>query len=152
MVSGPSGAANRISPEGMFRLDLYKWLLKDGAVEAFDVLGDPVRRRILELLADGERPAGDVAAVAGDEFGISQPAVSQHLRVLREHGFATVRAVGTRRLYAVDPAPLDEVEAWLASLREAWNQRLDALATELARGARARRQATTTARPSRRTT
>jgi DNA-binding transcriptional ArsR family regulator len=113
-------------------------------VEAFDVLGDPVRRRILELLADGERAAGEVAAVVGAEFGISQPAVSQHLKVLREHGFATVRAVGTRRLYAVEPTALDEVEAWLAGLRRAWEQRLDALGTELARGRRARRSASAT--------
>jgi DNA-binding transcriptional ArsR family regulator len=62
------------------------------AVHAFDVLGDPVRRRILELLADGEQPAGEVTAVVRQEFGIWQPAVSQHLRVLRESGFATVRA------------------------------------------------------------
>lgn len=110
-----------------------------GGVEAFDVLGDPVRRRILELLADGERAAGDVAAAVRAEFGISQPAVSQHLRVLREHGFATVRADGTRRLYAVDAAGFDEVEEWLASLRRSWEHRLDALGTELARGARARR-------------
>src|SRR3954451_23490867 len=77
----------------------------DPRVHAFDVLGDPVRRRILELLADGEHAAGAVGAVVQAEFGISQPAVSQHLRVLREHGFATVRADGPRRLYAVDPAP-----------------------------------------------
>jgi DNA-binding transcriptional ArsR family regulator len=112
-------------------------------VEAFDVLGDPVRRRILELLASGERSAGNVAAVVGAEFGISQPAVSQHLRVLRESGFATVRAVGTRRLYAVDPAPLAEIEEWVASLRRFWEQRLGALGTELARGARARRHTST---------
>src|SRR5215472_16588189 len=72
---------------------------------AFDVLGDPVRRRILELLADGEQSSGEVCAVVQEEFGISQPGVSQHLRVLRDNGFATVRAVGTRRLYSVDPAP-----------------------------------------------
>jgi DNA-binding transcriptional ArsR family regulator len=108
-------------------------------VHAFDVLGDPVRRRILELLADGERPAGAVSAVIQAEFGISQPAVSQHLRVLRDHGFTTVRAEGTRRLYAVDPAPLREVDTWLARYRRFWNQPLDALATELARGKRQRR-------------
>jgi DNA-binding transcriptional ArsR family regulator len=109
-------------------------------MHAFDVLGDPVRRRILELLADGERAAGDVTAVVRAEFGISQPAVSQHLRVLREHGFATVRAEGTRRLYAVDPAPLREVDEWLDRYRRFWTPHLDALATELARGKRARRQ------------
>ncbi|WP_425581717.1 ArsR/SmtB family transcription factor [Streptosporangium vulgare] len=74
-------------------------------MHALDVLGDPVRRRILELLADGELAAGEISAVVQEEFGISQPGVSQHLRVLRDNGFATVRAQGTRRLYAVDPRP-----------------------------------------------
>ena len=109
-------------------------------MHAFDILGDPVRRRILELLAEGERAAGEVSAVVQEEFGISQPAVSNHLRVLRENGFATVRAEGTRRLYAVDPAPLQEVDAWLESFRGFWSQRLDALGTELARGKRERRR------------
>ncbi|QDW64231.1 helix-turn-helix transcriptional regulator [Oerskovia sp. KBS0722] len=110
-------------------------------MEAFDVLGDPVRRRILELLSGGETSAGDLAAVIRDEFGISQPAVSQHLKVLRENGFATVQASGARRLYALDPGALDEVDAWLDGLRQFWDQRLDALGTELARGRRARRRA-----------
>ena len=108
-------------------------------MHAFDVLGDPVRRRILELLADGERPAGEVSAVVQREFGISQPGVSQHLRVLRENGFATVRADGARRLYAVNPDPLREIDAWLDRYRRFWQQPLDALATELARGRRERR-------------
>lgn len=108
-------------------------------MHAFDVLGDPVRRRILELLADGEASSGAITGVIREEFGISQPAVSQHLRVLREHGFASVRAAGTRRLYAVEPAPLREVDAWLEHFRRFWDQRLDALGTELARGRRARR-------------
>ncbi|MFB9907801.1 ArsR/SmtB family transcription factor [Allokutzneria oryzae] len=109
-------------------------------MQAFDILGDPVRRRILELLADGEQSAGAVSGVIRAEFGISQPAVSQHLRVLRESGFATVRAEGTRRLYAVDSAPLREVDIWLERFRRFWTQRLDALGTELARGRRERRQ------------
>lgn len=113
-------------------------------MHAFDVLGDPVRRRILELIAGGERPAGAVSDVIRAEFGISQPAVSQHLRVLRESGFATVRAEGTRRLYAVDSAPLQEVDVWLEPFRRFWDQRLDALGTELARGQRARRAPRTT--------
>jgi DNA-binding transcriptional ArsR family regulator len=108
-------------------------------MHAFDILGDPVRRRILELLADGEQSAGDLGAVVQQEFGISQPAVSQHLRVLREHGFATVRAAGARRLYAVEASPLLEVDRWLQPYRRFWNQRLDALGTEVARGKRARR-------------
>lgn len=108
-------------------------------VHAFDILGDPVRRRILELLADGEQPAGAIGAIIRAEFGISQPAVSQHLRVLRDNGFATVRAEGTRRLYAVDSASLREVDAWLDRFRRFWDQRLDALGTEIARGQRERR-------------
>lgn len=108
-------------------------------MHAFDVLGDPVRRRILELLAEGERPAGDIAGVVQAEFGITQPAVSQHLRVLRESGFTTVRPEGSRRLYSVDAAPLKEVDAWLDRFRVFWDRRLDALATEIARGKRERR-------------
>jgi DNA-binding transcriptional ArsR family regulator len=108
-------------------------------VHAFDVLGDPVRRRILELLAEGERAAGDVTLVIQEEFGISQPAVSQHLRVLRESGFAAVRPEGPRRLYSVDASPLREVDEWLERFRGFWEQKLDALATEVARGKRERR-------------
>ena len=108
-------------------------------MHALDILGDPVRRRILELIATGEHPAGAVVDVISAEFGISQPAVSQHLRVLRESGFATVRAEGTRRLYTVDAAPLQEVDRWLDQFRQYWSVRLDALGTELARGKRARR-------------
>lgn len=108
-------------------------------MHAFDVVGDPVRRRILELLAAGERSSGEVTDVVRKEFGISQPAVSQHLRVLRENGFAVVRAERTRRLYAVEPAPLQEIDAWLERFRRSWTPRLDALATEIARGKRAHR-------------
>lgn len=110
-----------------------------GAVHAFEVLGDPVRRRILELIADGEQASGAVCAVIRREFGISQPAVSQHLKVLRDSGFATVRPLGTRRLYAVSPAPLREVDEWLDRFRRFWTPHLEALATELARGRRERR-------------
>jgi DNA-binding transcriptional ArsR family regulator len=108
-------------------------------VHAFDILGDPVRRRILELLADGERTSGAIAAVIQAEFGISQPGVSQHLRVLRESGFTTVRAEGARRVYAVSSESLQEVDKWLERFRQFWSQNLDALATELARGKRERR-------------
>lgn len=118
-------------------------------VHAFEVLGDPVRRRILEVISHGERTSGDVCTVIQQEFGISQPAVSQHLRVLRDSGFATVRPEGTRRLYAVNPAPLQDVDAWLGRFRGFWTPHLDALATELARGKRERRLATPDARPPR---
>jgi DNA-binding transcriptional ArsR family regulator len=109
-------------------------------MHALDVLGDPVRRRILELLAAGEHSSGDIVAVIGREFGITQSAVSQQLRVLREAGFASVRADGTRRIYAVEPAPLREVDDWLGRFRSFWLPKLDALAIEVARGKRKRRQ------------
>lgn len=108
-------------------------------VHAFDVLGDPVRRRILELLADGEKTSGAVCSVIQEEFKISQPAVSQHLKVLRDNGFATVRPDGVRRLYAVNSEPLRDIDAWLDRFRRFWAPRLDALGTELARGKRERR-------------
>lgn len=108
-------------------------------MHALDILGDPVRRRILELLAEGERSAGDLGGVVQGEFGISQPAVSQHLRVLRESGFASVRPDGTRRLYALDPEPLSAAAAWFDPFRRFWQPHLDALGTELARGRRQRR-------------
>ncbi|MDV3223539.1 metalloregulator ArsR/SmtB family transcription factor [Intrasporangium sp.] len=106
-------------------------------MHALDVLGDPVRRRLLELLSRGELSSGELARVIGDEFGISHPAVSQHLKVLRDNGFTTVRAEGTRRLYSVDPAPFEELDMWLSQFRAFWTQRLDALGTELRRGSRA---------------
>lgn len=108
-------------------------------MHAFDVLGDPVRRRILELLADGEQTSGQVVEVISREFGITQSAVSQQLKILREAGFASVRAEGTRRLYAVDSRPLAEVDEWLNRFRHFWEPKLDALATEIARGKRARK-------------
>ena len=86
-------------------------------MHAFDVLGDPVRRRILELLADGEMPAGAIGATIQDEFAITQPAVSQHLKVLRNNGFASVRPDGQRRLYAVDGTALRDVDQWLDGFR-----------------------------------
>jgi DNA-binding transcriptional ArsR family regulator len=108
-------------------------------MHAFDVLGDPVRRRILELLAEGELTSGAVCSVIQEEFGISQPGVSAHLRVLRESGMTTVRPEGARRLYAVNSEPLRDLDEWLGRFRRFWAPRLDALETELARGRRERR-------------
>jgi DNA-binding transcriptional ArsR family regulator len=106
-------------------------------MHAFDVLGDPVRRRILELLADREHASGEVVDVIQAEFGLSQPAVSQHLKVLREARLVTMRAEGTRRLYAIDAAGVDAAQTWLARLSDPFRQPLDALETEVARGKRA---------------
>ena len=107
-------------------------------MHAFEVLADPVRRRILELLALGELSSGDVVEVVALEFGISQPAISQHLRVLRDNGFASVRADGARRLYSVEAKSLRDVNAWLDRFRHLWDHALDGLDTEIARGKRAR--------------
>ena len=105
-------------------------------MHAFEVLGDPVRRRALEMLGGGERAAGEIVEVMRDEFAISQAAVSQHLKVLRDHGFASVRVHGARRIYALDTDPLREVDAWLEPFRRFWEPKLDALGTEIARGRR----------------
>jgi len=78
----------------------------------------------VERLADGEASAGELTEIAQAEFGITQPAVSRHLRVLRENGFAEVRADGTRRLYAVRTGPLQEVDRWIERYRGFWTNRL----------------------------
>ncbi len=110
-------------------------------MHAFEVLADPVRRRILELLAGGELASGAVVEVVRAEFGISQPAVSQHLRVLRDHGFASARPEGARRIYCVEARALEQVNSWLQRFAHLWDQPLDALDTEIARGKRSRRAA-----------
>jgi len=93
-------------------------------------LADPIRRQIIEMLADRERDAGELAAA----FPVSRPAVSRHLRVLREAGLVQVRPQAQRRVYALDPEPLEDLARWLERYRRFWSQRLDALDTELARG------------------
>ena len=105
-------------------------------MEALAALADPTRREIVALLAEGEVAAGELAA----HFAVSRPAVSRHLRVLREAGLVRVRAEGQRRLYVLDPRPLSDLDAWLAPYRRLWAQWLDALDTEIARGRRARRE------------
>ncbi|MFN4023720.1 MAG: ArsR/SmtB family transcription factor [Hyphomonas sp.] len=107
-------------------------------MHAFDVLGDPVRRRILELLAEKQRSSGDVVEVIRAEFGISQAAVSQHLKVLRDSGFATVEADGPRRIYTLDATPIRQVDDWLGHFRGFWTHKLEALATEVSRGKKKR--------------
>ena len=100
-------------------------------MNAFEILGDPVRRRILELISSGEKRAGDVVEVIQEEFGITQAAVSQHLRVLRESGFATVRQQGAARLYCIENKALTELDNWLERMRGNWQTHLDKLDAEI---------------------
>ena len=103
-------------------------------MQALAALADPTRRQIVSLLAAGDLGAGELA----EHFPVSRPAVSRHLRVLREAGLVRVRVEGRRRVYELDPRPLSELDTWLAPYRRLWAQRLDALDTEIARGRRAR--------------
>lgn len=103
-------------------------------MQAFDVLGDPVRRRILEALVDTEHASGEIVEIVRADYDISQSAVSQHLKVLRDSGFAAVTSDGTRRLYSIDTTGLRQVDEWLDGFRQLWAPRLEALATEIARG------------------
>ena len=105
-------------------------------MNTLEALADPTRRRIVELLAEGERSAGEIAA----HFETSRPGVSRHLRVLREHRLVRARGEGQRRLYSLDPAPLAELDEWLERYRCFWANRLDALDTELRRRRKARDQ------------
>jgi DNA-binding transcriptional ArsR family regulator len=102
-------------------------------VNAIGALADPTRRRIVELLSEGERSAGEIAS----HFRMTRPGVSRHLRVLRENGLVQVRPEGQKRLYALDPEPLAELDDWLGRYRAFWSNRLDAFGTELRRRARA---------------
>lgn len=119
------------------------YVLYDSGVHALDILGDPVRRRLVELLASGNRPAGEVSRVVEGEFGISQPAVARHLRVLREAGFVSAQPQGARRIYRLEESMIDELQTQVDRYRALWNQRLDALETEIARGKRARKEQAT---------
>lgn len=105
-------------------------------MHAFDVLSDPVRRRTLELIAQRERASGEIVKVVEAEFGITQSAVSQHLRILRNSGFALMRKDGARRCYSINPTAFEDVDAWLDRLRRYWGSKMEALATEVTRGNR----------------
>jgi DNA-binding transcriptional ArsR family regulator len=96
-------------------------------MDAFEAIAEPNRRRILDLLRDGERPAGDVV----EALAISQPGVSKHLKLLREAGLIRVRADGQRRLYSLEPRQFAAVEAWLAPYRAFWRGKLDDLEAHL---------------------
>jgi len=99
----------------------------------FAALADPTRRRIVELLAAGERSAGELV----DEFDMTGPAVSQHLKTLRDAGLVRVRVDAQRRIYAIDRAGFDNIDGWLQGVRKFWTSRLDALEGELRKAASA---------------
>lgn len=103
-------------------------------MHALDILGDPVRRRLIELLAHGDQTSGALTDVVRAEFGISQPAVSNHLRVLRDAGFARSAPDGSRRIYSLSGERMTEAQAWVDEQLGFWSHRLDALDTELLRG------------------
>lgn len=92
-------------------------------MDTFVALADPTRRRIIESLATGEASFGAIA----DQFEMSRPAVSQHLKVLRDAGIVTSRPDAQRRIYRLSDDGLEEVDAWLRKVREFWSQRLDKL-------------------------
>jgi DNA-binding transcriptional ArsR family regulator len=98
-------------------------------MNAFAVLAEPTRRRILDALLDGERSVSDLV----DQLGVSQPAVSKHLHVLRAAGLVTARVDAQHRRYRLEPLALAEIDAWLAPYRRLWTQRLDALEAYLDR-------------------
>jgi DNA-binding transcriptional ArsR family regulator len=107
--------------------------------DPFAALADPIRRRILELLAGGERSAGEVTAAIRGEAGVSQSTVSQHLAALRDAGLVAARVDAQRRMYRTEPAVLGAIAAWIDRVTPGFEQPLDALATEVARGRRERR-------------
>ena len=135
-MTGPRGKGSRIAvtpsddrPKVTYlSFDLSKPWLHKNVVVTFAALADPKRRRIVELLATGEMSAGDI----NKHFRVTGPAISQHLRVLRDAHLVRVRADAQRRLYSLDPKGLDEVEEWLIAVRKLWNHRLDALERALA--------------------
>ena len=108
-------------------------------MNAFAILSEPVRRRILEQLSIQNLSSGEVVDIISTEFGIGQSAVSQHLKVLRDNGFATVQVDGTRRIYALDASGLQDIDQWLAPFRRFWEPRFEALAEEVERGKRGRK-------------
>lgn len=110
-----------------FYIDLIKYRLKSIAMDSFAAIADPTRRRIIELLGHGRLAAGDIAA----RFESSAPAISQHLKALREARLVRVEVQGQRRIYSLDPDGLGEMDEWFQQVRRYWSGRLDALEREL---------------------
>ena len=114
-----------------FSIDLFKHLSNNsGFVLAFAALADPTRRQIVEILAQRELAAGEIV----EHFDFSPPAISQHLRVLREAKLVSVRIDAQRRIYGIDPAGFAELDQWLAQVKRFWPPKLDALERQLHQG------------------
>lgn len=111
-------------------------------MQSFAILSDPVRRRILEDLCVQDRSSGEFVATVGEEFGISQSAISQHLKVLRDNRFANVRVDGARRVYSLEPSGLQDIDQWLAPFRQFWQPKFEALAEEVERGKKRKKRKT----------
>lgn len=109
-------------------------------MHAFAVLADPVRRCIVEQLIAKERSSGEIVGIVSERFSISQSAVSQQLKVLRENGFASVAIAGNRRIYSLNSAGLEEIDEWLVPFRKFWDPKFEALAKEVARGNRSKQE------------
>lgn len=109
-------------------------------MQAFTILSDPVRRRILEHLCVQDLSSGEIVSSVDEEFGISQSAISQHLKVLRENRFANVRVDGARRIYSLEPSGLQDIDQWLAQFRRFWEPKFEALAKEVERGKKKRKR------------
>ena len=103
--------------------------MKQSPADVYKAIADPTRRAILNLLSEADRPVNELAI----PFRMSQPAISQHLKVLREAGLVTVKREGRQRLYHMEPGPLREVYNWLEHFEQYWERKLDALGTYLDR-------------------
>jgi DNA-binding transcriptional ArsR family regulator len=119
------------------RIALYKEICNYFGMDAFEALGDPVRRRITQLISAGALTSGDLAARIGTEFGISQPAVSRHLGILRQVGLVQSQTSGQRRIYTVRTEAIDDIADWFTGIQAFWTNRMDALGVEIARGMKA---------------
>ena len=104
-----------------------QYIYTEMQTDAFQTLADPTRRRIVEVLCDGEQQVNDIV----EQAGIHQSGVSRHLRILHETGFVSMRADGQRRLYSLRPEPFRELDGWLAKYRRLWQARLDRLGAAL---------------------
>lgn len=123
----PAAASSSATPRARNRAARRGQTRRQPSRDVFGALADPTRRALLDLLRGGDRPVNELAA----EFHVTRPAISQHLRVLREHGLVTEEKVGRQRFYRLRAAALREVSAWIAAYEEFWDDRLARLRRHL---------------------